>query len=46
MAGNGALSVEASNDGGTSWTVISQPSFNGTLYVRFQVPLTNFRQAK
>ena len=43
-AGNGALSVEASNDGGTSWTVISQPSFNGTLYVRFQFPLTNFRQ--
>lgn len=43
--GTGALSIEASNDGGTSWTAISQPSFNGTLYVRFQVPLSNFRIA-
>jgi hypothetical protein len=43
--GTGALSIEASNNGGTSWTVISQPSFNGALYVRYQVPLSNFRQA-
>lgn len=42
--GTGALSIEASGDGGTNWTVISQPSFSGTLYVRFQVPLTNFLQ--
>jgi len=43
--GTGALSIEASNNGGTSWTAISQPSFSGALYVRFQVPLSNFRQA-
>lgn len=43
--GTGALSIEASNNGGTSWTAISQPSFNGALYVRFQVPLSNYRQA-
>ena len=42
--GTGALSIEASGDGGTNWTVISQPSFSGTLYVRFQVPLSNFLQ--
>ena len=43
--GTGALSIEASNNGGTSWTAVSQPSFNGALYVRFQIPLSNFRQA-
>ncbi len=42
--GSGTLSIEASNNGGTSWTAISQPSFNGALYVRYQVPLSNFRQ--
>lgn len=42
--GTGALSIEASNNGGTSWTPISQPSFNGVSYVRFQVPLSNYIQ--
>ncbi len=42
--GTGALTIEASGDGGTNWTVISQPSFSGTLYVRFQVSLSNFLQ--
>ena len=43
--GTGALSIEASNNGGTSWTVLSQPSFNGNFYVRYQVSLSNFLQA-
>ena len=43
--GTGALSIEASNNSGASWTTISQPSFNGALYTRFQVSLSNFRQA-
>ena len=42
--GTGALSIEASNNGGTSWTVISQPSFSGAAYVRYQVPLSGFLQ--
>ena len=42
--GTGALSIEASSNGGATWTAISQPSFNGTQYVRFQVPLSNFLQ--
>ena len=43
--GTGALSIEASSNGGANWTVISQPSFSGNLYVRFQVPLSNFLQS-
>ncbi len=43
--GTGALSIEASNNGGTSWTAISQPSFNGATYVRLQVSLSNYIQS-
>ncbi len=43
--GTGALSIEASNDGGTNWTVLSQPSFSGNFYLRYQVSLSNFLQA-
>ncbi len=43
--GTGALSIEASNDAGLTWTVLSQPSFSGTQYVWFETSLSNFRQA-
>lgn len=43
--GTGALSIEASNDGGLTWTALAQPSFNGTQYQRYQASLSNFRQA-
>ncbi len=43
--GGGYLSIEASNNGGTSWTAVLQPYFSGSLYTRFQIPLSNFRQA-
>ncbi len=43
--GGGYLSIEASNNGGTSWTAVAQPYFSGSLYTRFQIPLSNFRQA-
>ncbi len=41
----GYLSLEVSNNGGTSWTAVLQPYFSGTSYTRFQIPLSNFRQA-
>lgn len=43
--GTGALSIEASNNGGSTWTAVSQPSFSGAAYTHFQIPLSNFRQA-
>jgi hypothetical protein len=42
--GGGYLSIEASNNSGTNWTVINQPYISGALYTRLQVPLSNFRQ--
>src|SRR5674476_226753 len=42
--GTGALSLEASSDGGATWTIISQPSFSGSQYFHQQVPLSNFKQ--
>ncbi|AFH50021.1 hemagluttinin repeat-containing protein [Ignavibacterium album JCM 16511] len=43
--GTGYIQIEASTNGGTSWTVIKEGSFNGTQYVRFQGSLLNYRQA-
>ncbi|NOX65039.1 MAG: T9SS type A sorting domain-containing protein [Chlorobi bacterium] len=43
--GTGALSIEVSDNGGTSWTNLYQPSFSGALYTRFQVSLNNYRQS-
>ncbi|HEX9252661.1 MAG TPA: hypothetical protein VF870_10490, partial [Ignavibacteriaceae bacterium] len=43
--GGGYVSIEASNDGGNTWSTIWQPYFSGTLYNRLQVSLGNFRQA-
>src|ERR1035437_7164455 len=43
--GNGYLSLEASSDGGTTWTVLSNPSYSGSAYVHIQVSLSNFKQA-
>lgn len=43
--GSGYLSIEASNNGGTNWSAVLQPYFTGSSYTRFQVPLSNFRQA-
>jgi hypothetical protein len=42
--GTGALSIEASNDAGLTWTVLSQPSFNGNNYTWFEASLLNFAQ--
>ena len=43
--GSGYVSIEASNDGGNSWSTIWQPYISGTLYNRLQVSLSNFRQS-
>ncbi|WP_290660908.1 T9SS type A sorting domain-containing protein [Ignavibacterium sp.] len=43
--GTGYIKIEASNDGGTSWTVVREGSYSGTQYVRFQASLSNYRQA-
>ena len=43
--GTGALSIEASNDGGLTWNTLAQPSFSGTQYVWFEASLSNYRQA-
>ncbi|WP_337864562.1 T9SS type A sorting domain-containing protein [Ignavibacterium sp.] len=43
-AGSGYVKVEASGDGGLTWTVIGENSFYGN-YQRFQYPLSNFRTA-
>ncbi len=43
--GTGAFSLEVSTNGGTNWTAISQLSFNGTQYRRFQSSLNSYRQA-
>ncbi|MDR3665959.1 MAG: hypothetical protein P4L35_03840, partial [Ignavibacteriaceae bacterium] len=43
--GGGYVSLEASSDGGTTWTAISQPSFNGSAYTHIQVSLTNYKLA-
>jgi hypothetical protein len=42
--GTGALSVEASNNAGLTWTPLGQPSFNGANYVNYIYSLTNYRQ--
>ena len=43
--GTGALSIEASNDGGLTWTILSQPSFSGNQYAWFEASLLGFAQA-
>src|ERR1035438_10715708 len=43
--GSGYLSLEASGDGGTTWTILSQPSFNGSAYVHMEASLQNIKSA-
>jgi hypothetical protein len=43
--GSGYVSLEASSDGGSTWSAISQPSFNGSAYVHVQASLTNYKLA-
>ncbi|MEO8399074.1 MAG: hypothetical protein ABI550_04565, partial [Ignavibacteriaceae bacterium] len=43
--GTGALSIEVSTDGGTSWPAISQPSYNGAQYSHFEISLNNYKVA-
>ena len=42
--GGGYVSLEASGDGGTTWTVLSQPNINGSPWNFIQVSLSNFKQ--
>ncbi|MBK7227978.1 MAG: T9SS type A sorting domain-containing protein [Ignavibacteriales bacterium] len=42
--GTGALSIEASNNGGLTWTALAQPSFNGANYINYNYSLLNYRQ--
>ena len=42
--GTGALSVEASNNAGLTWTALGQPSFNGANYVNYVYSLKGYRQ--
>lgn len=42
--GTGAFSIEASNDGGATWTALLQSSFSGTQYTRVQASLSNYKQ--
>ena len=43
--GGGYVSLEASGDGGTTWTTLSQPSFNGSAYVHMEASLQNIKSA-
>ncbi len=43
--GSGYVKIEVSTNSGTSWTSLLEPSFNGSQYTRFQVPLFNYKQA-
>jgi len=42
--GSGYIRLEVSNNGGTSWTSLTEPSFNGNQYTRVQASLLNYRQ--
>jgi hypothetical protein len=42
--GSGYIKIEASGDGGLTWTSLSEPFFSGTQYTWFQASLANFRQ--
>jgi hypothetical protein len=43
--GSGYIKVEVSTNGGSNWTSLMEPFFNGAIYSRFQVSLANYKQA-
>lgn len=42
--GSGYIAIEASNDGGLTWTRLKEPNFNGANYVQVVASLLNYRQ--
>jgi hypothetical protein len=43
-SGAGYVAVEASNDGGATWTRLKEPYFSGATYVQISASLLNYRQ--
>ncbi|MBK7629956.1 MAG: T9SS type A sorting domain-containing protein [Ignavibacteriales bacterium] len=44
-SGSGYIAIEASNDGGSTWTRLKEPNFNGANYTNVVASLSNYRQA-
>ena len=43
--GGGYVSLEASSDGGTTWTALSQPYISGSAWIHVQASLSNYKLA-
>lgn len=44
-SGTGSVAIEASNDGGVTWTRLKEPYFSGATYTQIGASLINYRQA-